>query len=80
MHDLAAVRPIMGVYSNKLYQNTQKIILRRIKQEKSQVIQLSTNPFQILQKSRIPQPNSTFTQNRFLQCCDVFPVSHCLCI
>ena len=44
-HQLAAVKPIIDAFWNKWYQQTQKIILYHIEQEKLQVIHISEKNF-----------------------------------
>ena len=51
---------------NKWYQHTQKKILYHMEQEKLQVIHISEIFFSNTPKSRVAQPNITFTKDALL--------------
>ena len=64
--DLPAVRPVIDAFKNKWYQQTQIIILYHMEQEKLQVIHISEIFFSNTPKSRVAQPNITFTKDALL--------------
>ena len=52
--DLPAVKPVIDVFKNKWYQQTQKIILYYLKQEKLKDIHISEKKFKYTKKSSRP--------------------------
>ena len=62
--DLPAVKPVIDVFWNKWYQQTQKIILYYLKQEKLKDIHISEKKSNT-PKSRVSQPNIIFTKDSF---------------
>ena len=65
-HRIVSVKPVIHVFLIKWYQQTQKIVLYHLEQEKLKDIHISEFFFSNTPKSRVAQPNITFIKDALL--------------